>query len=153
MANLKVRTEGCCRLCEKTEAERRRDREYRAERWRITRHHMIPRADGGRNDAENIIPLCRSCHDLIDKKPLAKRIRHRADLRARLTDAEVAYLREKRGDVWLARHYPEDPNAWIGATELPETHTSPRAETRPRHLRACHPIFGCVYGCKVGRPA
>ena len=29
-------------------------------------HHIVPRADGGTNEPENLILLCMNCHDLIE---------------------------------------------------------------------------------------
>lgn len=114
----KVRADGgYCRLCQTTEAERRADRTLaRPDRYRITKHHMVPQADGGRNDPANIVGLCRACHDLIDKMPLWRRIPQRAELRRLLDPEEIAYVRAVKGQEWLDYHYPLDPNAWIGAT-------------------------------------
>lgn len=113
----KVQQEGRCRLCKTTEAERRRDRtETRPSRYKLTKHHLVPVSLGGTNAIANIVPLCRACHDLIDKMPLWKRIPKRAELRLLLHPDEIAHVVSRLGRDWFDWHYPEDPNAWIGAT-------------------------------------
>lgn len=34
----------------------------------ISIHHVLPRADGGGNNDENLVPLCHTCHDLVESK-------------------------------------------------------------------------------------
>lgn len=95
--------EGQCRMCRRP--------------WKVrppTRHHLVPLrwflSSGGaayrqiRNSNANIIPICRPCHDLIEKRdPIARRM-----LRKLLTQAEVAFAIRLRGRVWLDREYPVD---------------------------------------------
>ena len=38
----------------------------------LTIHHIIPRAKGGTNDIENIIGLCKKCHDIIEPQELSR---------------------------------------------------------------------------------
>lgn len=113
----KLLAEGCCRLCRRTAEE---IAEQSPKHPRLTRHHLIPKRAGGRDHRHNIVPLCRSCHDDVDKREWRKRMENRARLRAVLTTHETAYLVMARSDAWLDRHYPADMNAWIGMTEPPD---------------------------------
>lgn len=95
--------EGCCRMCERP--------------WKVrppTRHHLVPTrwfmsSQGApyrqiRNSNANIIPLCRPCHDLIEKRePFSRRM-----LRRLLTQQEIAFAVRMRGIGWLNREYPLD---------------------------------------------
>jgi HNH endonuclease len=64
---------------------------------RIQLHHIIPREDGGDDVADNIVPLCLSCHSLVTGRDV---VRGRI-LCENLTDAEYAYAVEKAGEqVW-----------------------------------------------------
>ena len=51
----------------------------------LTCHHIIPRAEGGTNDAENFMALCRSCHDEIEDKGY----RTRTEIKRHITAANV----------------------------------------------------------------
>ena len=42
-----------CRACSRT--------------WALTLHHLKPRRDGGEDTEENMVVLCRECHDLADE--------------------------------------------------------------------------------------
>lgn len=33
-------------------------------------HHLVPKRVGGGDETENLLPLCRFCHNLIDRQPL-----------------------------------------------------------------------------------
>jgi len=33
-------------------------------------HHVVPRAEGGSNDAENLVVLCSACHNILHKNKL-----------------------------------------------------------------------------------
>ena len=33
-------------------------------------HHILPKRAGGKNDRQNIMPLCTMCHNAIDRIPL-----------------------------------------------------------------------------------
>lgn len=88
----KLRSEGRCRLCERT-------RDVRP----LTRHRVVPGAFGGRYIAVNCVPLCRPCHDLVDHKD--HRVRHpaRRMLRASLWPVEIAHAKEYSGVVRVSR--------------------------------------------------
>ena len=62
-------------------------------------HHLVSRAQGGDDVAENIVPLCHDCHMRIESKP---HWAHRK-LAASLTDSEYAYVISKLGEPGLAR--------------------------------------------------
>jgi hypothetical protein len=74
-ARRKVQDEGRCRRCHSP--------------YRLDPAHIIPRsrigAQRGAEAPENILPLCRTCHDLYDMG--------RLDLRPFLTEAEWAHAR------------------------------------------------------------
>lgn len=113
-AGEKVQREGQCRMCERSYDVRR-----------PTEHHLIPKRmfarpgqtwqgpDGTaplpvrhRNAPANVVPLCRLCHDRIDNRKASDRQHARRELRARLSQAEVAFVIRLAGRAWLDRHYP-----------------------------------------------
>lgn len=49
---LKVRSEGHCRVCGSV--------------FQLDPAHVIDRSIGGKQEADSIVPLCRSCHDAYD---------------------------------------------------------------------------------------
>lgn len=52
--------QGPCRVCVLPESN--------GSYWKqIELHHLIPRSRGGGDVAENIVPLCRSCHGLVTR--------------------------------------------------------------------------------------
>ena len=57
-------------------------------------HHLVARAQGGDDVAENMVPLCRGCHDGITRRsaPLLKK------LSESLNDEEYAYVIGKLGE-------------------------------------------------------
>jgi 5-methylcytosine-specific restriction endonuclease McrA len=94
-------SEGRCRMCQRPRSVRP-----------LTRHHLVPlrwfltpegrRYRLVRNSNANIIPLCRACHDLIEKRdPIARRM-----LRRLMTQQEVAFAVKLCGIGWLEREYP-----------------------------------------------
>lgn len=91
-----------CRLC-------RRPAHVRP----LTRHHLVPQRFAGRWDNENIVPLCRHCHDQVDGcAPRSKRrdkMMWRSMLRRALRPGEVSYVRRVMGEQWLERNYPAHP--------------------------------------------
>lgn len=69
-------------------------------------HHLIKRSQGGDDRAENLVGLCgdgtRGCHGLVEgRRPFAL-----SSLRRSLTDAQMAYVLQKKGVGWLDRAYP-----------------------------------------------
>jgi hypothetical protein len=54
-----------------------------------------------RNVAANKVPLCRPCHDLVEKDGAA-----RAELRRCLAPDEVAFAIQAAGRAWYDRRYP-----------------------------------------------
>ena len=38
-------------------------------------HHIIARSLGGKNTKENLITVCRSCHDIIEVLPFEERVK------------------------------------------------------------------------------
>jgi 5-methylcytosine-specific restriction endonuclease McrA len=64
---------------------------------RIQLHHVVPREDGGDDVADNIVPLCPDCHQLVTGRAAPEcRV-----LVAELTDAEYTYAVEKAEEqVW-----------------------------------------------------
>lgn len=84
--------QGPCRVCTDPAAN---GRLY----GRIEFHHLVSRAALGDDVADNIAPLCPSCHLLV-----TQRIAHvLAILAANLTDAEYAYCIAKMGEGAMER--------------------------------------------------
>ena len=69
---------------------------------RVQFHHVIPRDWHGDDVADNIVPLCPSCHALIHDRASQQAAR---DLLAALTDAEYAYAIDKAGEGVFERVY------------------------------------------------
>jgi 5-methylcytosine-specific restriction endonuclease McrA len=60
-------------------------------------HHLVPRAQGGDDVADNIVPLGHSCHEKITGRTL------KAAESVSLTDAEYAYVIGKLGEGGIER--------------------------------------------------
>jgi 5-methylcytosine-specific restriction endonuclease McrA len=67
----------------------------------VTWHHVIPRDFHGDDVADNIVPLCFTCHELVT----AMRPQACLALCASLTDAEYAYAIGKLGEGAFERVY------------------------------------------------
>lgn len=64
-------------------------------------HHIVSRAQGGSDTESNIMPLCRTCHGLVEHRdPGACRL-----LVESLTDAEYSYAVHRGGEGFLERRY------------------------------------------------
>jgi len=81
---------GPCRVCKP-------DGPYRSEL-----HHLVPRSQGGVDTKSNLVPLCRSCHDLVTRRDRQAC----AELRSSLSDAEYAYAVECLGEDVFESYYP-----------------------------------------------
>lgn len=102
----KVAMEKKCRICPEIRG--------------LTRHHLVPHSwflsEKGarfkpiRNANANIVPLCVSCHQIIDGvvDPVG-RLQKRAALREALGTNEVSFILQVRGAQWFEAHYPRDP--------------------------------------------
>lgn len=64
-------------------------------------HHIVARAHGGDDVADNIAPICRRCHERLTARWEAP---SRAFLAA-LTDAEYAYMIQRGGESYPERAY------------------------------------------------
>ena len=42
-------------------------------RSKLTIHHILPRSEGGQNNKENLIVLCRPCHDFVEEQNVRSR--------------------------------------------------------------------------------
>ena len=74
---------GPCRVCGSVENGRMESK--------IQLHHLVPRSRGGDDTLDNIVPLCRRCHELVtigDTQSVRK-------LAGNMLPAEVAYLERK----------------------------------------------------------
>ncbi len=104
----KMSAEAVCRMCLRTARVRP-----------LTRHHLVPESwfrqqplalKMIRNAHANIVPLCRSCHDRVDnyatEEELRDRVEARRHLRRSLTQQEIAFAIQVRGQDWLDHHYP-----------------------------------------------
>ena len=68
---------------------------------KIKLHHVVSRAHFGGDTADNIVPLCLSCHDRVTRRePLPS-----YGLLLTLTDAEYAYMIEHGGELYAERAY------------------------------------------------
>lgn len=97
--NNKIEGEGHCRMCLRHKSVRQ-----------LTRHHLIPQSwwrnqtHGWRqlrNLSANVVPLCRPCHDLVEKERDS-----RCMLRRMLTQTEIAFIISVRSQKWLDMRYP-----------------------------------------------
>ena len=100
----KCQHEAHCRMCL---------RHYRVRP--LTRHHLIPLRwwkhiglewRGVRNSPNNIIPLCRGCHDLVESSDRAIRVEARRMCRRAMTQTEIAFAISARGKEWFDAQYP-----------------------------------------------
>lgn len=102
---MKLAQEKACRICH---AKRE-----------LTRHHLIPHAwfmgqtheiKALRNANANIVPLCVSCHRIVDgiRDPVS-RLQKRAALRGALATVEVAFIIQVLGKTWFEEQYPRNP--------------------------------------------
>jgi hypothetical protein len=102
---MKLASEQRCRICHG--------------RRELTRHHLIPHAwfmsqdhevKRLRNANANIVPLCVSCHRLVDgvRDPVL-RLQKRSALRGALATVEIAFIIQVLGKPWFDEHYPIDP--------------------------------------------
>lgn len=66
---------------------------------RIEYHHLVSRARGGDDVEDNIVPLCRDCHEAITRR---KSMQMQMLARS-LTDAEYAYVVGKLGEGAMER--------------------------------------------------
>lgn len=67
----------------------------------IDPHHLVRRQDNGDDIADNIVPLCRSCHDALhNRAPAIARL-----LLTKLSDAEYAYMVQRGGEDYAERVY------------------------------------------------
>lgn len=64
-------------------------------------HHVVSRADGGDDVADNIVPLCRECHACITGRNLVLS----RNMLGSLTDAEYAYMIQRGGENYPERAY------------------------------------------------
>jgi 5-methylcytosine-specific restriction endonuclease McrA len=68
---------------------------------KVQLHHVVSRAHGGADTADNIVPLCLPCHDAITRRePLPS-----YGMLLTLTDAEYAYMIERGGELYAERAY------------------------------------------------
>jgi 5-methylcytosine-specific restriction endonuclease McrA len=62
-------------------------------------HHLVPRAQGGDDVADNIVPLCQDCHGLATlRNPLVLEVLARS-----VTEGEYAYIIGKLGEGGIER--------------------------------------------------
>src|SRR5690349_10190101 len=67
----------------------------------IDPHHLVLREHGGDDVPDNIVPVCRRCHEALhNRAPAIARL-----LLTRLSDAEYAYMVERGGEDYAERAY------------------------------------------------
>ena len=81
---------GPCRVCS-----------FRATESAIDPHHLVFSGHGGDDVADNIVPICRQCHEALHNRASAI---CRLLLR-KLSDAEYAYMVERGGEDYAERVY------------------------------------------------
>lgn len=102
---LKISQEKKCRIC--------------PSKQNLTRHHLVPQSwfigrpdeiKAIRNANANIVPLCESCHRIVDsvRDPVGK-LKKRAILREALGTNEFAFIIQLTSRQWLDEHYPKEP--------------------------------------------
>lgn len=101
----KLAAEGACRLCERS-----------SELRPLTRHRLFPGRKGGRYVYKNVVPLCRPCHDAVERDVNARRM-----LRPKLWPSEIGYVIANMGHEWLDEVYPRPAQSGAGqlARSLP----------------------------------
>jgi hypothetical protein len=89
----------------------------------ITRHHLVPQAyfltynepfRGLRNCDACIVPLCRPCHDAVERH---KNHDDRKMLRKVLMQDEIAFCIQVRGKAWFDKRYPPSPSVRAVSSE------------------------------------
>lgn len=73
-------------------------------RTKLEMHHLVSRAHGGDDVADNLVPLCPTCHDLVSRYETEAR----AILAESLTDTEYAYIVGKLGEGAMQRLFGVD---------------------------------------------
>lgn len=68
---------------------------------KVHMHHVVSRARGGDDCADNIVPLCPDCHEKVSQLDRE----HLAVLAASLEDAEYAYVVGKLGEAGMERTF------------------------------------------------
>jgi 5-methylcytosine-specific restriction endonuclease McrA len=94
----KLRREKACRMC----GHKRGSATVR--RRALTRHHLIPRSQGGDDVDANLVPICESCHAFVHSQPPGGSAS--VALRAVLDPAEQAYCIWKVGEARFDARYP-----------------------------------------------
>ena len=90
---IKAEKTGPCRVCGSVENGKVESK--------VQLHHVVARAHGGADTADNIVPLCLSCHDAITRRePLPS-----YGMLLTLTDAEYTYMIERGGELYAERAY------------------------------------------------
>ena len=97
---------GPCRVCGEGNAET------------CDLHHVVPRSSPwfGDDVPDNLVPLCRACHELVERRGDVWTGRGRrghaprkhpaaVELVVSLSDAEYAYAVERGGEAFWERHY------------------------------------------------
>ena len=90
---IKAEKTGPCRVCGSVENGKVESK--------VQLHHVVARAHGGADTADNIVPLCLSCHDAITRRePLPS-----YGMLLTLTDAQYTYMIERGGELYAERAY------------------------------------------------
>ena len=79
---------GWCRVC-------------KVRNWDLDAHHLVPRDRNGDDVAENIVGLCRECHEKVERREP----RFVKTMLASLFDNEYAYAIDKGGEGVFERVY------------------------------------------------
>ncbi len=63
-------------------------------------HHLVPKSLGGPDKVDNVVGLCRECHDKVQQLKLPQC----AALRANLSEAEIRFVTRLKGRYFLTRY-------------------------------------------------
>lgn len=97
---------GRCRFCGVTESEYQENHDRG-----LHVHHIVPKAEGGRNTPENLITVCASCHQTLEQthgKAMKRLKREHSDLRENIEELLADAESHARRDFKYGVEVPND---------------------------------------------
>ncbi|AFZ71605.1 HNH endonuclease [Natronobacterium gregoryi] len=106
-------------------------------------HHVVPRSQGGPDELENLLTLCRPCHGVIHQSNSSfDDVRDEAPLFPdRDTPESVARMREPSDGFCSRCGHEFEPDELVAWTDVPPADDTTSA---PDHLTLCKPCAGFV---------